>query len=77
MVLVLLPVFFFLPSSIWATLSCTGTGTFCAVAAVSPCGELEGLEGDQEEGTVQGGSENAAGSGRHCHPWERRYERAL
>lgn len=41
---------------------------FGAVATVSPHGELEGLEGDQVEGTVQGGLEDATDPGLHRHP---------
>ena len=41
---------------------------FGAVAAVSPRGELEGLERDQAEGTVQGGLENATDSELNRHP---------
>lgn len=41
---------------------------FGAVAAVSPRGELEGLERDQAEATVQGGLEDATDSELNRHP---------
>lgn len=41
---------------------------FGAVAAITTHGELEGLEGDQAEGTVQGGLEGAMDSRLHHHP---------
>lgn len=48
---------------------------FGAVAAISPHGELEGLEGGRGQGTVPGGFEDAADSGLHAVP-EGKYEGA-
>lgn len=60
----------FLPTSVWAILSCKALekALFGAVAAISTHGELEGLEGDQAEGTVQGGLAGAMDSRLHHHP---------